>query len=309
MASRRPCYVPTVTDEGSSGLAVTHPARWVLGRIERSAWFVTRISWHLGDGSTVRWASRTARRRGRVELRDAAGASLGVVEAEPATARRLARANIVAAVSFVLGGTFFAVGPLLAEVGSSSVHRIDVVYLVGGVFFSLGGLVSVLQALNSPTEIDDLGALSAPRWRWWGWRPGEIGWLSAAVLFAGTLFFGVSLVAAFAQDLTARQTNGWIWLPDMVGCVCFLVSGHLALVEVCHGRPGVRLHDLGWWIVAVNQLGSVLFFLAGIAAFTRPATSTAINLGLVDWGTFAGAVCFVIGGALQLVERPAAPTS
>lgn len=125
-----------------------------------------------------------------------------------------------------------------------------------------------------------------------------------AVLFAGTLFFGVSLVAAFASDLTARQSNGWIWLPDMLGCICFLVSGHLALVEVCHGRIGVRPHELGWWVVAVNQVGSVFFFLAGLAAFTRPATSTVVDLGLVNWGTFVGAVCFVAGGALQLGERP-----
>ena len=46
---------------------------------------------------------------------------------------------------------------------------------------------------------------------------------------------------------------------------------------------------LGWWVVAVNQLGSILFFLAGLAAFIRPATSSAINTGLVNWGTFAGA--------------------
>ena len=58
----------------------------------------------------------------------------------------------------------------------------------------------------------------------------------------------------------------------------------------------MRVHDIGWWVVAVNQLGSVLFFLAGLAAFTRPATSSAVDIGLVNWGTFAGAVCFAIGG-------------
>ena len=93
------------------------------------------------------------------------------------------------------------------------------------------------------------------------------------MLFVGTLLFAVSLVAAFAQGLTPRQSNGWIWLPDILGCVCFLVSGHLAMLEVGGGRIGVRAHALGWWVVAVNQLGSVLFFLAGLAAFTRPATS------------------------------------
>ena len=296
-----------MVDDAPDGLTITHPARWALGHVERSGWFATRMTWHLGDGSSIRWASRMARRRGRVEVRDAAGQLTGLVEAEPATARRLARINAVAAVAFVLGGSLFALGPLLAELQVGSVRDVDAVYLVGGLWFSVGGYASVLQASNMPTAIDEQGSLSSASWRWWAWRPQQIGWLSVAVLFAGTLFFGVSLVAAFASDLTARQTNGWVWLPDMVGCVCFLVSGHLALVEVCHGRPGLRLGDLGWWIVAVNQLGSVLFFLAGVAAFTRPATSAAIDLGLVDWGTFAGAVCFVVGGALQLVERPAPP--
>jgi hypothetical protein len=56
--------------------------------------------------------------------------------------------------------------------------------------------------------------------------------------------------------------------------------------------------------VAVNQVGSSLFFLAGIAAFTRPATSSAVDIGLVNWGTFAGAVCFAIGGVIQLFDKP-----
>ena len=85
-----------------------------------------------------------------------------------------------------------------------------------------------------------------------------------------------------------------------------MVSGHLALLEVCHGRIGVRTDDTGWWIVAVNQIGSVLFFLAGLSAFTRPATSTAVNAGLVNWGTFGGALCFALGGVVQLFDSPPA---
>lgn len=57
-------------------------------------------------------------------------------------------------------------------------------------------------------------------------------------------------------------------------------------------------------MVAVNQVGSVLFFLAGLAAFVRPATSAVVNLALVNWGTCAGAGCFVVAGVLQLRERP-----
>lgn len=239
-----------------------------------------------------------------MEVRDADGRVTGFVVAHPVTVRRMVRINAVAATSFFLGGSLFAIGALLAALDVGSVRTADVVYLVGGVFFSLGGYASVVQASNTPTDVDESGSLSSAAWSWGRWRPRDIGWLSATVLFVGTLFFAVSLVAAFAQNLTARQSNGWIWLPDIIGCVCFLASGHLALLEVCHGRIGVRADDLGWWVVAVNQIGSVLFFLAGLAAFVRPATSTVVNEGLVNWGTFAGAVCFAVGGVMQLFERP-----
>jgi hypothetical protein len=289
------------------GAVRAQPARWVLHRVERTAWFTTRVTWSVPGGGSARWASRLARRRGRVELLDSDGEHLGFLEATPATVRRLGRANLVAATAFILGGALFALGALLAQLDVGSAWDVDVVYLVGGVFFSVGGYVSVLQASNTPTDIDQDGSLSSARWSWFRFEPRNIGWLSAAVLFIGTLFFGVSLVSAFAEGLTARQSNGWIWVPDIVGCVCFLVSGHLALVEVGHGRIWRVVNDLGWWIVGANQLGSILFFLAGLAAFTRPATSTALNLGMVDWGTFAGAACFVVGGVLQLFERPQPP--
>jgi hypothetical protein len=280
----------------------------VVRQVERSAWFTTRVTWDLPDGRSARWSSRAARRRGRIEVRDAAGGTTAVVSAEAGTARRLDRSNRLAAVSFVIGGSLFSLGAVLAQVGIGTTRTVDVVYLVGGVFFSLGGYTSVVQAANTPTDVDEHGSLSAVRWRWWAFLPGQIGWLSAAVLFVGTLMFGVSLVAAFAQNFTVRESNGYIWFPDILGCICFLVSGHLALLEVCHGRIGILTRDLGWWIVAVNQVGSVLFFLAGLAAFTRPATSEVISLGVVNWGTFLGAVCFVVGGVLQAFERPDRPS-
>ena len=192
------------------------------------------------------------------------------------------RTNLVAAVSFLVGGSLFALGALFAQLDVGSLVTVNVTYLVGGVFFSLGGYFSILLA-QPPHQ-----------------RP----WRSAVVLFVGTLLFAVSLVAAFAQGLTPRQSNGWIWLPDILGCVCFLVSGHLAMLEVGAGRIRIRPRVMDWWVVAVNQLGSVLFFLAGLAAFTRPATSHAIDVGLVNWGTFSGAALFAVGGVIQAFDTP-----
>ena len=204
--------------------------------------------------------------------------------------QRRARTNLVAACSFVLGGSLFAVGAACAQTGVDLL-TVNLTYLVGGFFFSLGGYLSIVLAADG----------SGP------WHPptGDArAWKSAVVLFVGTLFFAVSLVAAFAQGLTPRQSDSWIWLPDNIGCLCFLFSGHLAMLEVGEGRIRVRTAVLGWWVVAVNQLGSVLFFLAGLAAFIRPATDQAINVGIVNWGTFAGATCFAVGGLLQAFDTP-----
>ena len=199
-------------------------------------------------------------------------------------ARRLSHLNLLAALAFVVGGSLFALGAALAQRGTVSLEAVNITYLVGGFFFSLGGLTSIVLVVHLTEE--------------------KRSWRSAVVLFVGTLLFAVSLVAAFAEGLTPRQSDGWIWLPDILGCVCFLVSGHLAMLDVCDGRVGVRIHLLGWWVVAVNQLGSVLFFLAGLAAFIRPATSQAVDIGLVNWGTFAGAVCFAVGGLIQAFDTP-----
>jgi hypothetical protein len=191
-------------------------------------------------------------------------------------ASRALRDNLLAGASFTLGGSLFAAGAFLAGTGAELL-AVNLTYLIGGVFFSLGGWLSILAA-------------EAP----------SLGWWSALVLFVGTLLFAVSLVAAFASGFTPRQSNTWIWFPDMAGCVCFLVAGHLAMLDVGHGRVRILPRERDWWIDVVNQLGSVLFILAGVAAYVRPATSAPVNIALVNWGTFAGAVCFAVAGFMQL---------
>jgi hypothetical protein len=63
--------------------------------------------------------------------------------------RRLRRANAVAATSFLVGGSLFAIGAALAQAGVDATVCATV-YLVGGVFFGTGGYTSVLQVVNEP---------------------------------------------------------------------------------------------------------------------------------------------------------------
>jgi hypothetical protein len=129
--------------------------------------------------------------------------------------------------------------------------------------------------------------------------------LTTFVLFCGTLAFGISLVDSFIDGLSTHGVNRLIWRPEVVGCVLFLLSGHLAMTEVC-GRhlPCLRRRDLPWSITAINQIGSILFMIAAIAAFTRPQTMSEVNVAIANWGTFTGAVCFAVGGEMQAFARP-----
>lgn len=224
--------------------------------------------------------------------------------ADAATRRRLTRINAVAATAFVVGGSLFCLGALLAQAHVGGPRLAAAVFMVGGVFFTTGGYASVLQVANAPRGADADGVVRAERWRWWSTEPGRLDWASAVVLFVGTLYFGVSLAVALFGDVTEAQEHRLVWAPEFVGCVLFLVSGHLALTEMHRDRPRGHRADLGWWIVVVNQAGSVLFMVSAVAAFVRPATGDELAVGLANWACFAGAACFAAAGLMQEFERP-----
>ncbi|MFC9950442.1 hypothetical protein ACFVIN_07865 [Streptomyces prasinus] len=274
-------------------------------RAEGAGPFLTRLTWQPPGGGTAVWDSRLARRRGLITVHPPGAAAARHAGADDTAVARLRRLNAIAATAFVLGGALFAAGAAVAQFGSGDATTCASLYFAGGLCFNTGGGASLLQVINAPRHVPGAeGALVTQRWRWWSHEPARADWLSTFILFAGTLVFAVNLLASFLQGLTVQQINRLIWAPDMIGCVLFLISGHLALVEICHGRPRLLPRRLGWWIVAVNQLGSVLFMVSALAAYTRPVTGSLINADIANWGTLTGALCFSAGGLLQFFERP-----
>ncbi|MFF4659336.1 hypothetical protein [Streptomyces sp. NPDC001381] len=267
--------------------------------------FTTRLTWHPPGGGTALWESRPARRRGVLTVRQPGARTGRPTRADAVGLTRLRRLNTVAALAFVIGGALFAAGAALAQLGSGDAVECASIYFAGGLFFNTGGYVSLLQVINAPRHVaGGEGRLVTPAWRWWSYEPMRVDWLSVFVLFTGTLVFAVTLLNSFLQGLSVQQVNRLIWVPDVIGCVLFLVSGHLGFIELCHGRYCVHPRSLGWWIVAVNQLGSALFMVSALAAYTRPATDSAVSAGIANWGTLTGALCFSLAGLLQLGERP-----
>lgn len=190
--------------------------------------------------------------------------------------------NAIAAGAFAVGGSLFAVGAALAQGDLGSPRLVAAVYLAGGVFFSTGGYASLLLERGK-------SALAQ---------------LSALVLFVGTLVFAINLLDSFIGQLSPAQYDRLVWSPDMVGCALFLVSGHFAMVAIS-GRwlPCWRPADSGWRIVAVNQLGSILFMASAVASFVR-AEGDMIAVGIANLGTLTGALCFAVAGVMQGFERP-----
>ncbi|MFF3935075.1 hypothetical protein [Streptomyces phaeofaciens] len=274
-------------------------------RAEGAGPFTTRLTWHPPDGGTAVWESRLARRRGVLAVRPPGATTSRHTRADAVALRRLRRLNAIAATAFILGGALFATGAAVAQFGSGDALECASIYFAGGLFFNTGGYVSLLQVIDAPRHVGGgEGRLVTRPWRWWSYEPLRVDWLSAFVLFTGTLVFAVDLLDSFLQGLSVQQVNRLIWVPDVVGCLLFLVSGHLGFVEICHGRRCVRPRSLGWWIVAVNQLGSVLFMVSAVTAYTRPTTGSLVNADIANWGTLTGALCFSLAGLLQLFERP-----
>jgi hypothetical protein len=267
---------------------------WRLKRTDGGGPFTSRATWERPGGGETTWESRPARKRG----------VLDGIRPTPTVAVRLHRINWVVAIAFTIGGTLFAVGAAVAQLGSGDAATAASIYFAGGVFFTTGGYGSLLSAINAPRSVDEAGRLVTGRWRWWSYEPDRIDWASTFVLFAGTLAFGVSLSTSFIEGLSTSQVNRLIWAPEIVGCALFLISGHLAMTEISHRfLPVIRPRDLGWWIVAINQVGSILFMASALAAFIRPATGSEINVDVANWGTLLGAACFAVGGILQSFER------
>jgi hypothetical protein len=258
---------------------------------------------HPADREDRRVDRRALRRRGILRFVDEE-VSAATAWADRDTVRRLRRINAVAATSFVVGGALFAVGAASAQAGVTPKVYCSV-YLVGGVFFSLGGYATVLQAVNGPRDAGENGWLLARRWRWWASEPGRLEWMIAASLFVGTLVFAINIVDSFVEGLSASREDRLVWSPDIIGCALFLASGFLAMGEIGQGRWfWRRRRDLGWWIVAVNQVGSVLFMVSAVASFVRPSSGEELAIGIANWGTVTGALCFAVAGAMQERERP-----
>ncbi|MDH3704581.1 MAG: hypothetical protein OES57_00835 [Acidimicrobiia bacterium] len=204
---------------------------------------------------------------------------------------------------FMVGSFLFALGsfPPYSQLVDGRV--VGITFVVGSLFFTSAGYSQFLQVIN-----DDSDAGSDGSFRFWAWQPRITLWWATFVQLIGTLLFNANTIDAMFETLTVEETNRLVWAPDFFGSIAFLVASHLAWISVCGRLWCVRRDDPDWWGALLNYVGSVFFMASAIASFTLKTTGEALNITIVNVGTFVGAVCFLVGAYLLLPPaRVAAP--
>jgi hypothetical protein len=186
---------------------------------------------------------------------------------------------------------------------ASSPVKVNMVFFTGSIFFTSAAYLQLLAAVNAD-RISAIANRRTPRerFRWFAWRPGEIGWTSAFTQFVGTVLFNFNTFDALIPGLDSLQEDLVIWGPDALGSICFLVASGLALLEYNHGRLDWKTRDVSWWVVTINMLGSVAFGISAVYAIVLPGSGDLLNADAVNAWTLLGAVCFLVGAYLLLPE-------
>jgi hypothetical protein len=258
------------------------------------------------DGSLHTWSSRSHRKVGGLRFR------IKAAEGQVSLWLNLwwpSELGWWISILFMIGSGCFALGSLaglapdLLGAAFQQAAAVNAVFFVGSLFFTSAAYLQLLEAANADRRAAlARGETPAAFFSWFGWQPGQIGWLSAAIQFAGTLLFNVNTADAMLPGPDWLQQDLLIWTPDAIGCICFLAASWLAVLECCHGMIFWKIQGLSWWIVMINMLGSIGFGISAIFALTLPHATNMIDFRAADLWTFIGALCFLFGAYLLLPE-------
>jgi hypothetical protein len=165
-------------------------------------------------------------------------------------------------VLFAIGSTCFIVAPFPGFLNLVGPEADALVFFVGSLFFTSAAFLQFRLVSHATHPVD-----------WW----------STAIQLVGTVYFNINTYRALLDAIDSDAVNRVIWRPELLGSICFLVSGLLAYKEV---------RDC---MSAVNLAGCVLFMISTLAGFVMPDTGDPLDLAVANAGTSLGALCFLYG--------------
>jgi hypothetical protein len=198
--------------------------------------FITRRVFRRRDGSEAVWHSRNHRKG--LALREATQFD-SLSKARFRSQWMLGQLNWWIAAVFATGSMLFAVAsilllwPALAQMLSLGARSINALYFAGSIPFTVAAYLQLFQAANAPAfpggDTANRKNLNVVEW-----KPRDIGWLSCALQFVGTILFNLNTLDAMIASLTWLEADLLVWGPDFIGSTFFLASGYLAFIETCH---------------------------------------------------------------------------
>ena len=229
-------------------------------------------------------------------------------------------------VIFAMGSLLFALAsvlslmPALAQAWSLDSTGINAIFFTGSIPFTTAAYLQLFQAANvdegkganagkgagvsfrrGPMG-DSHQRLLTPFMRLFVWRPSDIGWLSSALQFIGTILFNFNTFDAMIPSLTWFQEDLVIWAPNIIGSILFLASGYLAFIEACHAHWSWKPKSISWWVVFTNLLGCVGFMISAVFAIVGPGAPNVEAATISVLFTLLGAIGFLVGSLLMLPE-------
>jgi hypothetical protein len=199
------------------------------------------------------------------------------------------------AVLFMIGSGLFAYAGFVS-INSPDLSWLNPAFFAGSLFFTSAAYLQWLEAVNGDVEEAD------PGWRWFAWRPRNLGYLAGLIQFAGTVLFNFDTADAMNASLGWVEVDLLVWTPNILGCICFLIASYLAYAEISNAWASIQPRHLSWWIAIINLLGSVAFLLSAFYAFAVPELQSPEAMRLSSVYTFSGALCFLAGSFLLLPE-------
>jgi hypothetical protein len=270
--------------------------------------FTTQRTYRLPDGSHAVWHSRHHRKHLRVAIPAAEAEPPGVILLRslwmPWHMSWWIGAIFAVGSSLFVLGSVLSLSPWLSRSWSLDTHAISAIFFAGSIPFTTAAYLQLFQAANA----GDVSRPKPPASRHvqlLGWRPGDIGWLSCALQFVGTLFFNLNTLDAMQPDSNWLRRDLAIWIPDFAGSVLFLLSGYLALAETCHAYWAWRPTSLSWWVTFINLVGCAAFMVSAVFAFVPPDPTSIDSETISVTFTLVGALGFLVGSLLMLPETAA----
>lgn len=280
----------------------------------RGPWpFTTWRIYIATDGSPTAWSSRHHRKNLRYFLRGTTPDFNTPEACRQGWVWRPDQLNWWIAIIFAAGSFLFLIASACSLFPTFWVHWklgsqvINGLFFAGSIPFTIAAYLQFIQAAGAATatataEANELPGQPHSHWNQWGWHPRNIGWLSCALQWLGTVLFNANTLDAMLPGLNWFQQDLLIWVPNIVGSLLFLASGYLAFMEVGHATWSWKPSSISWWVVAVNLFGCISFLISAILAIALPDGPHPVALHYSLVFTFVGACGFLAGSLLMLPE-------